>query len=357
MKNDLITSHKLIYHPKRVSNWMETGDEYPINAEIGISGACNHRCIFCVVDYTKYKPAFLAKDLLHERIKEMQGLGLRSVLLAGNGEPLLNKDAIEIINDMKNIGLDVALSTNGVLFTKDKAEQCMKSLSWIRYSVSAGTEKNYQKIHRGKAGDLQRVFDNIADSAQIKRINNLNTIINVQIVMTPDNMDEVILLAEKAKELGVDRFIAKTVGVSSYTENEFKNIIGRDQLNSNYKEISEKLDQLMDNNFECVYRSDRVNNNVLGRSYTECLASAFHVCIDADGNVVPCCTFLGIPEMAYGNIITQSFQEIWDGCGRKEVLEKLKQSKLAQCPLDCKLANMNCYLQELKCPGDHVNFI
>jgi radical SAM protein with 4Fe4S-binding SPASM domain len=357
MENDRITSHKLIFHPDRVVNWLKTGEEYPINAEIAISGACNHRCVFCTVDYMKYEPFFLSRDLINNRLQEMHEKGLKSVLLAGNGEPLMHRDAVELINDIKDIGIDVALSTNGVLFTRDKAEACMKSLSWIRFSVSAGTEENYKKIHRGKEGDLARLFKNIQDAEEIKQRQGLDTVLNVQIVMTPDNVDEVVLLARKVKELGADRFIVKSLGWLPRTESELRKTIDRKEFYENQNGIQEELAKLNDSNFICVYRSDRVNKIAKEKNYRECLASVFHVCIDSKGDVFPCCTFMGVPEMSYGNINALSFNDIWMGKQRKEVLNKLKISKLKECPSECKLDNMNCYLNELINPGAHVNFI
>jgi MoaA/NifB/PqqE/SkfB family radical SAM enzyme len=360
MENDRINSQKLIFHPNRVAEWLNTGEGFPINVELAISGACNHRCVFCCVDYMKYAPTFLPVNIVHDRMLEMYGLGLKSVLLAGNGEPLLHKDAVEIINDLKDIGLDVALSTNGVLFTRDKAEKCMYSLSWIRFSTSAGTEENYKKIHRGKDGDLSRLFQNIADAAQIKQQQGLKTVLNVQIIMTPDNIDEVVLLARKVKELGADRFIVKTVGTTSKTENKYSEDFKRTAYYDQYSEyISNELSKLKDDDFQCVFRYDRLQNLMKERNYQECLASVFHVCIDSEGFVVPCCGFLGggIDGMSYGNINDNTFSDIWNGDKRKQVLNKLKETKLKGCPPDCKLANMNCYLQELITPGAHVNFI
>ena len=168
MEDYRIDSHKLIFHPDRVADWMQGKTVYPINAEIALSGACNHRCVFCCVDYMGYSPSFLSKEIMHERMEEMHNLGLKSVVFAGNGEPLLNKDAVNIINDTKRLGIDVALSTNGVLFTEDIAKECMASISWIRFSTSGGTEETYHKIHQGKDGDLDRVFTNIYNASCLK---------------------------------------------------------------------------------------------------------------------------------------------------------------------------------------------
>ena len=50
MEDYKVDSHKLIFHPERVADWVKGKTVYPINAEVGLAGACNHRCIFCAVD-------------------------------------------------------------------------------------------------------------------------------------------------------------------------------------------------------------------------------------------------------------------------------------------------------------------
>lgn len=357
MEDYRIDTHKLIYHPQKVAEWMNGKTIYPINAEIGLSGACNHRCIFCCIDYMGYVPHFLTKDIMHERMREMHALGLKSVVFAGNGEPLLNKDAVEIINNTKQLGIDVALSTNGVLFTEDVAKECMDSISWIRFSTSAGTEETYQQIHRGKEGDLDKVFTNIYNAACLKRKLGLKTVIGVQIVMSPENEDEVVLLAQKVKELGADQFSVKSLGWNPLTNSELRNTVDRKEYYAHRDEMVNELNGLCDNNFRAVYRGNRMSKTIETRRYEECYASPFHVCIDANGDVVPCCVFLGVSEMCFGNVYEKTFEEIWAGERRRNVLEELKRGKLSQCPAECRLSDMNSYLYEIKNPGEHVNFI
>src|SRR3990167_8761699 len=93
-----IDSHKMNYHVDRIHEWLyQTKTTYPIYVEISPSGACNHRCSFCAVDYIGYKTRFLDAELLKARISEMGERGIRSIMFAGEGEPLLHKDLSEII--------------------------------------------------------------------------------------------------------------------------------------------------------------------------------------------------------------------------------------------------------------------
>ena len=107
-----LDSHKLIYHPKRVADWLSNKPIYPIYVEVGPSGLCNCRCIFCSVDYIGYQNRFLETGMLKERLTEMARLGVKSIMFAGEGEPFIHKDMAEIVVHTKKAGLDVAITTN-----------------------------------------------------------------------------------------------------------------------------------------------------------------------------------------------------------------------------------------------------
>ena len=143
-----IDSHKLIYHVSRVNNWLKGENIYPIYAEISPSGTCNHRCTYCALDFMEYQPRFLNKEMLKDRLSEMALLGLKSIMYAGEGEPLLHKDIVEIINHTKKVGIDVAITTNGVLLKEELIESALEDITWIKVSINGGTRETYAKIHR-----------------------------------------------------------------------------------------------------------------------------------------------------------------------------------------------------------------
>lgn len=356
-----IDSHKLMFHPERVAGWLRKEQLFPINMEICLTGACNHRCTFCCCDYMGYKPDTLDYDLLLQNIEEISKPenGLKSILLAGTGEPCLYPRFTDMVNGIKKLGVDVALSTNGVLFTPDKIEAVMPSLSWIRFSTSGGTENTYHKIHRGKPGDLQRVFDNIEYAAQYKKKNRLKTVINVQIVMVPDNVSEIVEFGKRVKELGADNYIVKAFGANPKMENRVGENIGENFF-TNCEDMIDSLEKLNGDGFDAVYREERIHNLRSTKDYTECFASPFHAFMAANGSVYPCCHLPGMRKYEFGNINNgESLMDIFmDRKGRRrEVLKELKEQKLAPCPMACKLELPNKYLNGLVHPDDHVNFI
>ena len=122
MDKFVIDSHKLIYHIPRLHQWLEGKTIYPIYIEVGIHSGCNHRCIFCAFDFLGYRAETLETRYLKRFISDAAGKGVKALLYSGEGEPLLRKDASDIIVYTRKVGIDVALATNGIMLNKDTAK-------------------------------------------------------------------------------------------------------------------------------------------------------------------------------------------------------------------------------------------
>ena len=351
-ENIRIDSHKLIYHPCEVAKWLRGEVIYPIEIEVGLSGACNHRCIFCALDYVGYKPNFLDKDLILKNLKEMAKRGLKSVIFAGEGEPLMHKDAAEIFNATKSFGIDAALSTNGALLTKEISEKCLQSMTWIRFSIAAATAPTYDKIQRGRKGDLQRVYQNLQDAVQIKRDKNLSVTLGGQLLLLEDNKDEVYQLAKNLREIGLDYITIKPFSQHKYSGH----LISVDYSES--LEIERRVKELVTDDFAVYYRHQAVKNLSMEKPYERCYALPFMTHISAAGEIFPCVAYVGIKDFLYGNLYKKSFVEIWESAHTREIMNNFSGEFLKKnCRKACRLDEMNKYLSELKNPGAHVNFI
>lgn len=351
-KNIRMDSHKLIYHPETVARWLRGENIYPIEIEISPSGACNHRCIFCAVDYVGYEPVFLDKDTILRDIKQMSVKGLKSVICSGEGEPLLNKDMPEIANGIKACGVDVAMSSNGALFTKEVAAECLGAFTWIRFSVASMEKESYQRIQRGKEGDLEKVKANLSDAVKIKRDRKLKTTLGVQCLLLPDNMKQLPDMARQCREIGVDYLTVKPYSQHLHSENKFE-IEYEEML-----DLEKELLKFVTDDFAIYFRANAMKKVHHEKCYKECLGLPFMTHIDAKGNVWPCVAHVGTEAFCYGNINEHPFEEIWNGQRRKDVVEALRKLDINTiCREACRLDSINIYLDELKHPGEHVNFI
>lgn len=351
-ENIRMDSHKLIYHPQAVADWLRTGDSYPVEIEISPSGACNHRCIFCAVDYVGYRPDFLDKDTILRDIKFLSSHGTKSVICSGEGEPLLNKNLPDIVNAIKSYGVDVAMSSNAVLLTEKIVQECLASFTWLRFSVASTEAESYQKIHCGRPQDLELVLKNIAYAVDHKRKNGLAVTIGVQCLLIRDNLFQVVEQARKLREIGVDYFTVKPYSQHLHSKNHLA--IDYEDLET----LENELKACETDIFKVYYRANAMQKMHRNKPYDECLGLPFMTHIDARGNVWPCVAHLGTDGMSYGNIYEQSFEDIWKGSKRQEVMKRINGSDINKiCRDACRLDEINKYLYELKHPGAHVNFI
>ena len=353
MTTDLrIDSHKLIYHPERVAKWKRGELIYPIELEIGLSGACNHRCIFCAVDYMEYKPTMLDLDVMIRNLDVMGKKGIKSIIYAGEGEPMLNPAADEIINRTKENGIDAAVSTNGVFFTQDKIKSCLASLTWVRYSIAAATDATYERIHQCRKGDLQKVLSNMEAAVSYKREKKLRTTLGAQLLLLPENKDEVVQLAKAVREIGFDYFTVKPF--SQHPSSKAK-------LQVDYAENEEIGSQLMEyetEDFRIYFRSQSIENLGMEKPYHDCCGLNFMAYIDSTGRVFPCIVFMGQDKYIYGNINDTDFDKIWESQDSIKIRETFKGEYIRKyCRKNCRLDEINKYLDAIKHPGEHVNFI
>lgn len=352
MEDFKLDSHKLIYHPCEVSRWIKGENIYPIEIEISPSGACNHRCIFCAVDYLGYTPAFLDKNIIIKNIEQMHKNGLKSVVCSGEGEPLLNKELPDMAVQMKRIGVDVAMASNGVLLEKEISKQCLNAFTWIRFSMAAIHESTYKKIHRGKDGDLKKALDNIAYAVEWKKKHGLSTTLGVQCLLIQENKNEIIDMAKELKKIGVDYFTIKPYSQHTQSEN---------HLEVDYQELlglENEIRGCETEQFKIYYRSNAMKKMKQRKTYDNCYGLPFMTHIDAKGNVWPCINFVGQAKFLYGNMYEQTFEEIWNGEQRKTVNELFETVDINTiCREACRLDEINKYLYQLKNPGGHVNFI
>ena len=347
-------SHKLIFHPQRVTQWLSGENSYPLYAEISPSGACNHRCTFCALDYLEYKPRFLNTGVLKERLSELGELGLKSVMYGGEGEPLLHRDMAAIIRHTKASGIDTAITTNGVLLTKQFCEETLGSTSWIKISLNAGTAATYAAIHRTQESDFETVLKNLGRAVQQRQAQGDHCTIGAQLLLLPENAGEVELLAERLRDFGLDYLVIKPYSQHLHS----KTSIYRELDYSGYLELSGRLASLNTASFKVIFREGTMKKLAEeSRSYNRCLALPFWTYIDAGGTVWGCSAHLGDERFDYGSIYHESFARIWQGELRQENLKLIASFDTKECRMNCRMDEINRYLWELTHPGSHVNFI
>jgi len=353
MDNWHIDGHKLHLHPARVAQWLEADTwekakhVYPLYWEITTAAACNHRCTFCSVDAIGYPPDLLEQGNLIARMQEAATLGIKSVMFAGTGEPLVHKQISAITLGAIEAGLDVAFTTNGVLL--DKLEPLDKC-TWVKISMNAGRRDTYAKVHRTKEQDWDKVWSAIKNAVPRKA----DCTLGIQCVVLPENVYEMRELAAMSKDAGVDYLVLKP-----YTQATF--MLSHHYENVDYSAMREELASVKEfesKTFKVIHRATAIAEEIDKKHrYNICRATPnFWVYAMGNGDIFTCSAHLMDKRFRIGNINEQSFQEIWEGEKRRENWEMMQSFNISQCRLNCRMNGPNKYLHELKTAA-HVNFI
>jgi len=354
--------HKIMFHPERLSLWIKAGNNwekvkkiYPIYVEISSSGLCNHRCKFCALDYLGYKSGLADFNNLKKAIKDMARGGVKSIQFGGEGEPFLHPKIKEIVQYTKSLGVDISFTTNGTFMKEEVLRDILPLITWIKVSIDAGKPETHMKIHRPKVQDFNIIIDNLKKAVQIRRATGARCTLGGQMLLLPDNYKEAVMLAKKLKKIGLDYLVIKP-----YSQH--KKSLTRVYKNISYKKylyLSTELKKLNSDKFQVIFRENTMEKLEKDRTYKICHAVPFFwAYIMANGDVYSCSSFLGDNKFKLGNYNEKSFKEIWEGEKRKKHWKFIRtKMDIKQCRENCRMDEINRYLEKLSNPPDHVNFI
>lgn len=352
MANLFIDGTKLMYHPDVLAKWLANEEFFPVHAEVSTTSACNHRCILCCVDYLGHKAQHLPREILLDLVRSFARCGVRSFLLAGEGEPLLNQHVAEMIGLAHALGVDAAVNTNGVCMTPELAKDILDKILWIRFSLQAADPELYGRLHGTSPEDLEKVKENIAACTELKRKLQLPVRIGIQQILLPENVDQVLPLARLAKSLGVDYYTVKRH--STHPQNPYSVPENIHEFVGNQFDEAKRLET---DSFKALIRYNDFADKCV-RTYRQCLGLPFIVQVLADGGLYTCCQHFRMDRFCYGNLYEKSFEDIWKSDRRRQVIQDVIDNvDVSRCMTYCRHHNVNKYLWQLRHPPEHVNFI
>lgn len=353
----LIDGHKLLWHLDRVHKWQQGELIAPIYVEISPTSSCNHRCVFCGIDFAQGSKEFIDTSALCNAIKKMGQIGVKSIMFAGEGEPMLHKSLPDFVKVAKNHGIDVSITTNGSLANYEKAKDLLPHLTWIRFSLDAGTPETYAKTHGVSKDIFDKVVANIEDCLKIKKDNRLGVTIGIQYLVINQDIDDIRSAIKLATRLQVDYLAFKPFSLHPQ-------MLSRTDVN--YEEGF--LNAIEDSIEECngrqptriIFRSDSFRTYLQRQiKNNHCYALPFWGYISSRGDFYSCSVHLNNERFFCGNIYDKDIEEIIFGTMRKASVEYAQKSLdiKSHCRINCRMARINEFLEQLSNPPEHINFI
>ena len=142
-----LDSHRLSYHYDRLEKWFNNEIVAPVSVDMALTRACGAMCSFCyaMVQEPQERQSIKEKQALN-LLDDFKDVGVKAVSLISDGESTLSKAYVPFIQHASNIGIDVGNATNAWEWEAEKVDQVLEHLTWVRFTVAAGTPKGYAKI-------------------------------------------------------------------------------------------------------------------------------------------------------------------------------------------------------------------
>ena len=138
--------------PNRTHVTLDTMGRPLRDLRVSVTDRCNFRCRYCMPRERFGKEHnFLPKSeiLSYEEIQKFvlacKPLGLRKVRITG-GEPLLRKDLPKLVRYISDLGLEVALTTNGSFLKREAARLAEAGLDRVTISLDAVDQELHSRI-------------------------------------------------------------------------------------------------------------------------------------------------------------------------------------------------------------------
>lgn len=364
MDNRHMDGTKLMWHHERIKEHFDLEKRVaPIHIDMGLTKFCNVDCVFCFGCFQNKSRDYIKRDALLTTLKQAGEAGVKSIGFIGDGEPTCNPHFYEALYAGKKAGLDLAVSTNGVLLdTPKKRAAILDNCSWMRFCLAAGTREGYKVIHR--VDKFDKLKENIRNILDERGQRNSKTDIGFQAVYVPGMMDQDMKDESRlAVELGVDYFVIKQCSLP-----EGNRKVGDIEFDVNQYD-AERTKQVL---LECEGMSNAKTKIIPKwqtiqrkgkREYPHCPAVALISEVSGNGDWFPCGYFFGnkseYEHLKFGNFHKQSFNEIL-GSDRYWEIVKFMREKFDSnrgCIGSCRLDTCNKYIDVYLQKPKGVNFI
>jgi cyclic pyranopterin phosphate synthase len=359
-----------LYQIDALYKWQHGEYFPPIIAEIAPTGRCNQKCQYCYA-MTRVKQEHMDNDLLMRLPKELEQAGVKAILYQGDGDPPMHKKLADAIN---TTNISQTISTNGVLFTPEFQDKCMDKLNYVRFSVIDSDPKRYALQHGCNEKQHQMLIENLKYAVKHRT----KTMLMATIYLEPYNIGYIRGMVQFFKDLGLDYVVImeaiyydlSPVGKRKFTSD------GMDE--GDIQRLKNHVMPLNDDNFTVRFRfpNCEMKTGVTPETFKPgfCQGIYFEAVIAPNGDVIPCWRAWDKPELAFGNLHKQSFEEIWMGKyivravnGKNVLIESNKRQKITDYVLntppdgeECRICNQykgNQILEGLRNKTEWANFL
>jgi len=315
----------------------------PFRVKIQLTNLCNSKCIYC----NHWKNQFssgLTSARIYQLIDELAELGVTEIDFTG-GEALLNKDLINFIKYTSSKNIKPQLNTNGLLLDQKMAKALVKA-RLKKLSISLDSfDPNIHDLQRGIPRSWNKILHGINYVDSFRKKYNHKMDIVIYSVVTKNNFKDLPSLFDLKRKIPFDE-----INLIPIKDKQ------NQSLRLNLKEIHEYYQEIMPiliNKcsilkikgifrtmfFQYGITTEEINGSCEGE-YTRylyencsCYIPFIYAYISFTGEVYPCCVapHHSDKSLIMGNILENSFLDIWNGQDFMNFRNHMKRPSLEIC--------------------------
>ncbi len=319
----VLDSHKLSFHYDRIKDWEAGVKIAPVSVDMALTRSCGAMCQFCyaMVQEPQERRAITINDSLN-LLDDFKEIGVRGVSLISDGESTLSPAYVPFIEHAGEIGIDVGNATNAWDWGPEKVDRVLPNMSWVRFTVAAGTPSRYAEIMY-KDASYTKVFDNamknIKYAVELKKRLNLPVTLGIQMVLMPDFSDEIIPFAKLGVDLGVDYAVIK------HCSDDEEGSLGVDynQYFDKYP-LLQQAEALSTDQTKVIVKWSKIFDGGTPE-YTQMWGPRFLLQISGSGLVAPSGMFFNAKhsKLHIGNYTEKRFKDIFNSARYDQVMDYL----------------------------------
>lgn len=296
----------------RIVNYSRQAVLGPLCVDVSITSHCNYHCYFCATH------SYLRdQNMSHERLplrviqdlfKDCAALGVREILLAGNGEPFLIKELLDLLSEYgKKIKFKIL--TNGSLLREESLKTIHDNLYKLTISLNTIDPETHRVIHGYKGPSQLSSILNIIES--LLDMPGARSKLQINYVLTKDNLNEFDDVIEYS--IKKDLFFAIRPMAVGFPEVESKAISPEDLqriVTITGKRLRDRrLTSFSRYTLQFAQDSCRTTTERLEKSdqLLPCYSGFYWGFITSDGLYRMCCHC----DAAFGNIKEENFMTVW----------------------------------------------
>lgn len=325
----------------------------PLHLEIDLTDRCNVDCYFCNQMDVRTKD-FIPYERIVEILDDARANGLRSVRLAGGGDPLFHRDIDRVIEAIHARGLVVDnITTNGLGLTQSVAEKLVQGPTReVLISLNAADADDYARMMQVKPAIFDKVIANVMHLRSLRGApaGRPNPSIVVQFLLDRHNYHRVLDMYALGRRLGAD-----VIAVNLITDIPLERIdqeillIAKDaellrphiralleadreakvvqlcfplhELNAMAAEIAAEIGTAINPGFTTAPSFQEKNG--------ACFFGFYTAVIRGNGDMYPCCMLMNPSYKPLSNAMTGRFSDHWNGAGFSTLRHEMREVMLA----------------------------